>query len=54
MKPRLYAGREVAVAPLRPREAAAVQDFVRRLSLQALARVTSSHLVRMERALTPT
>ena len=35
MKLKLYSGREVAVAPLRPREAAAVQDFVRRLSLQS-------------------
>lgn len=35
MRLQLYPGREVSVAPLRSQEAAAVQDFVRRLSLQS-------------------
>ncbi|HEX6296389.1 MAG TPA: GNAT family N-acetyltransferase, partial [Burkholderiales bacterium] len=35
MRLQLYPDREVFVAPLRSQEAAAVQDFVRRLSLQS-------------------
>lgn len=35
MRLQLYPGREVSVAPLRSQEAAAVQDFVRCLSLQS-------------------
>lgn len=35
MRLQLYPGRKVSVAPLRSHEAAAVQEFVRRLSLQS-------------------